>query len=301
MKAKQSHHTETRTRLDETHRDYKLLTRIEGAILNRAKGKEAFAIGVPKLLRQAIDEVIDSPRSRRFLMNELEKTEKTYLGTKIEILLRDYLQLERGGKGKMDVLIDGVEVDIKNTTGANWMIPTETVGHPCILIRTDETKAKCWFGLVVIRDEVLGEGRNRDGKGSISAAGRQHIHWMLYDQDYPPNFWESVPVSERERLLSPRGGTERLIGLFKQYLGVPFSRQTLISLAPQSDVMKRLRKNGGARDSLEKQGIALLSGDYHSSLIAALGLPPCRSGEFIAVKPSTEADIALLRTEGKLP
>ena len=287
------------TRLGETHRDYELLTRLEAAILRQAKGKERFEVAIPALLRQSIDEVIDTPRSRRFLFSDLEPTEKTYLGTKIEILLRNHLKLDPGLR--LDVLIDGVEVDIKNTSGRNWMIPKEAIGHPCILIRTDERRAKCWFGLVVIHAEILRLGLNQDKKSSISASNFQHIHWLLYEHDYPINFWEKVTPQVMKAVTAPRSGTGRLAELFRHFMRRPIERQVILALAPQKDTLKRLRKNGGARDKLQKEGIALLSGKYHSHIIAVLGLPECSPTEFISVKPSSEGDIALLRSSGELP
>ena len=47
-------------------------------------------------LREAFDEVIDGARTARYRIEQLEKTEKTYIGTKVEIVLRDGLELERG-------------------------------------------------------------------------------------------------------------------------------------------------------------------------------------------------------------
>lgn len=290
---------ELSTRLGESHRDYALLTRLEASILKQADGREKFDEDIPRLLRQAIDEVIDTPRSQRFLLSELEKTEKTYIGTKIEIVLRNHLDLPRGTK--LDVLIDGVEVDIKNTTAKNWMIPTEAVGHPCILIRADEKLAKCWFGLVVIRDEILRKGVNRDKKASISASSFQHVHWMLYQHDYPKNFWEDVSPQDLKKVTASHFGTQRLVALFSLYLGTPIPRQIVLSLAPQKDSLKRLRKNGGARDLLQKQGIALLSGKYHSQIISALGLPFCNADSFISMRPSKPHEIELLQTIGELP
>ena len=79
------------------------------------------AVGLPPLFRQAVDEVIDAPRTNRFTIGELEKTEKTYLGTKVEILLRDFLKLPKGKI--LDLSVDGVEVDIKNTMQRAWTIP----------------------------------------------------------------------------------------------------------------------------------------------------------------------------------
>ena len=41
--------------------------------------------------------------------SELEKTEKTYIGTKVEILVRDFFRLP---KGILDLTIDGLDVDV---------------------------------------------------------------------------------------------------------------------------------------------------------------------------------------------
>jgi hypothetical protein len=64
--------------------------------------------------------------------------------------------------------------------------------------------------------------------------------------------------------------------------------------------MKRLRRNGGARDSLARDGIALLSGSYDSALIEALRLPKCEKDEFISFRPTLQADKSLLRAAGQI-
>ena len=284
--------------LDKEHRDYELLTRLEKAIIHHAKGWERFSVDIPALLRQSIDEVIDAPRSRRFVIDALEKTEKTYLGTKVEILLRNHLDLDPGEI--LDVRIDGIEVDIKNTIGSSWMIPREAVGRPCILISTDEKRAKCSFGLVVAENDTLTRSKNQDGKGNISAEGKKNIHWMLKDADYPKNFWEGVSKAALKEITAPKGGTERLSLLFRTYQRVPIYRDVLLALAHQKDAMKRLRKNGGARDRLAKDGIALLSGKYNSALIAKLGLPQCGVNDFLSVKPSMAEEVTMLRGAGLL-
>ena len=169
--------------------DYALLTRIEASLYRHAGGPTAFNRDIPALLRQAIDEVIDTPRSRRFLVSELEKTEKTYIGTKVEILLRNHLGLEQGNV--LDLLIDDVEVDVKNTIKVTWTIPNEALGHPCILISANEETAKCSFGLIRIREDILNAGRNRDRKTTIKKEElRNNALWMLFDAPYPENFWQ---------------------------------------------------------------------------------------------------------------
>lgn len=190
--------------LDASHQDYGPLKRIEDKILQHAKGRERFNQDIPNLIRQAIDEVIDAARSKRFTLAELEKTEKTYIGTKMEILLRNHLGLERGRV--LDVLIDDVEVDIKNTIGSTWTIPKEAIGHPCILIQENEETSRCSFGLIVIREEVLNPGLNRDKKAAISIGALVHVHWLLRHAPYPRNFWEDIKPETRRAIMAPRGG-----------------------------------------------------------------------------------------------
>jgi hypothetical protein len=269
--------------LAESHADYALLTRLQQSMYASAGGRERFEEDIPAMLRQAIDEVIDTARSKRFTLSEIEKTEKTYLGTKIEILLRNTLGVERGAH--MDLIIDGVEVDVKNTIGATWTIPNEAIGHVCILISTNEPKALCSFGLIVIRPEILNLGRNRDGKTTIRKADLKHVHWILQNEPYPPNFWLGLEPHVRNAIVSPRGGTDRVAMLFRLCQSVPISRKIIVALAQQDDPMKRLRKNGGARDQLEVEGLVILSGKTQRKKIADLGLPFCRPDEFISCVP----------------
>ena len=76
------------------------------------------------MLRDCIDDVIMTAKTGRRSYEELEKTEKTYIGTRVEIELRALLRLR---KGRLDTVILGHDVDIKHTMGSNWMIPTEAV------------------------------------------------------------------------------------------------------------------------------------------------------------------------------
>ncbi len=257
------------------HQDYKLMKQLEEAILRHANGIDKFKEEIPRLFRQGIDEVIDSARSNRFTLDEIEKTEKTYIGTKIEILLRNHLNI---GKGKvLDLLIDGIETDIKNTISQNWTIPSEAMGHPCLLLKADEKKAICYFGIIVIRDEILNRGRNRDGKRTISKDGFKNIHWLLNGEPYPENFWQNLPSDLKQTFISPAGGTDRVAMLFRHIQGKPIPRNLILGLGQQEDPMRRLRKGGGARDSLRREGIAILSGKYDREVNSSARLARLRT------------------------
>lgn len=142
------------------HPDYVLLKSISDEIDRKAGGRAVLASEVPLMLRDCIDALINTPRTGRRDFNELEKVEKTFIGTHVEIVVRRFLRLE---KGLLDTVILGHDVDIKFTTGDNWTIPPEAYNHPCLIIAADEERSLCYMGLIVIRPEVMhgGAGRRR--------------------------------------------------------------------------------------------------------------------------------------------
>ncbi len=276
----------------DSSKDLNTAAKIEKAILKNVGGKSTLENEFPKMIRKALDEVIDTPRSGRLRLDQIEKTEKTYIGTKIEILFRNFIGFP---KGILDLNIDGMDVDIKNTVTGNWMIPQEAFGKPCILISADEKKALCNLGIFVAWPEYLSKGTNRDKKKSIPKSNFKYIHWLLFEQPYPKNIWEDADPLKVKKIFKPEGGTERLVQLFKEMQEVPISRTVIEGIAQQKDYMKRLRKNGGARDKLASEGIALLSGAYDKALIKKLGLPACSREEFISYQVKTAEDKKLLR------
>lgn len=284
--------------LQPNHPDAAALQPLAVALLKRAGGPAAFAADIPVIFRQAVDEVIDAPRTNRFTLVEVEKTEKTYLGTKVEILLRNHLKIPKGKI--LDLSIDGVEVDIKNTMGRNWTIPLESHGHAALLTRLNEVTAICDVGLVVVREEYLNPGVNRDAKRTISAAGFSNIWWLLRQHPYPPNFWEVLPLAERNAILDAGGGTARIAALFERIQRRPISRLQVQALAQQHDYMKRIRRNGGARDLLAPKGIALLWGQGDRAAIDALGLGPVSPDEFISITATTADQRELLVRSGHI-
>lgn len=279
------------------HPDFELLLGLKVSLENCSGGADALKQKLPLLFREAIDEVIDTPRSGRRLISELEKTEKTYIGTKLEILIRNFLGLP---KGLLDLEINGLDVDIKNTIGNNWMIPTEAIGKPCILVACNENVFRCYAGIFIAHFKNLSTSANKDSKRSVSAVGFENILWILNDAPYPPNFWASVEERDARYIMEPIkvGGSERLRRLFSKILNRPISRDVIQGVARQKDYMKRLRSNGGARDKLAREGIAILSGQYDSILIEALKLPHCGPDEFISVRADTEEVAMMLGAAG---
>jgi hypothetical protein len=281
-----------------SHPDHQALAPLVAAFIRASGGLARLTQEIPQIIRKAIDEVIDAPRTNRFTLAETEKTEKTYLGTKIEILLRSHLGLPKGKV--LDLSIAGVETDIKNTMGGNWTIPMEAFGHPCLLVKENEKTALCSVGIIIARDAYLNPGSNRDAKRSFSAAGLQNVWWILKDHPYPPNFFEQMPLRQQQAIMNAGGGTARLAALFETVQKKPISRMIVQAIAQQDDYMKRVRRNGGARDVLAPKGIAILWGTGDKGLIAKLNLGPVGPDEFISYRPTSPADIALLRAAGHI-
>ena len=279
------------------HRDHPLLAAIADDITRRAGGPLDLATRFAAMLRQCVDDVIMTPKTGRRSYDELEKTEKTYIGTRVEIELRAMLRLP---KGKLDTVILGRDVDIKNTMGSNWMIPTEAIDHPCILVAADEARAVCFLGLIVARPDYLTTGQNRDAKKSVSAQGFANIKWVLLDQPYPPNFWRQVQPDVIDRIFAGKSGNQRMAALFREVQQQPITRDVVQAVAQQQDFMRRIRSDNGrgTRDHLAREGILLLSGHYDAPLIAALGLPACSASEFVSYRPVSQAQVDMAARSG---
>lgn len=237
-------------------RDLILLRPVASAIERSAGGPEALAEAFPRLVRDAIDYVIDPVRTARTSVAELDNVEKTFLGLKVEHFLRDFLNVPRGVR---DLDIGGFDVDVKNTTASSWMIPRETYSEDgvCLLSRIDDSASRCSLGLIVARDEYLGK-ENRDKKRSVHKLGRTKIHWLLNRVPFTASHWSGLDMVRFCELRAHPGGSERAAIFFQENLGVRVNRRVVESLLhDQRDFMKRLRGNQGAKDILVPLGIEL--------------------------------------------
>jgi len=280
------------------HPDFPVLSGIEKAIYRQAKGEKALREKFPALLKDAIDFVLDPVRTARTAIKDLDNVEKTFIGLKVEHVLRDFLDVP---KGLRDLEIDGIDVDIKNTVGTTWMIPPETYRNeePCLLIAIADGEKQCWLGLMLARNEYLGSGGNRDGKRSVVTKGLNSILWLVEGVPLPLSRWDGIDMAKFRELRKLKGGSKRAAAFFRDNLWMPVHRSIIQSLLfDQNDYMKRVRGNGGARDILRKEAIALLSWTYHKELFRLFGLADSTKDDFIAIKGRTPKEIVLLREKG---
>lgn len=222
-----------------------------------------FLIAKPNLLnvvgqaiRRSFDEVIDGPRTGRYCVEDLEKTEKTYIGTKVENVLRAALNLERGYE--LDNLIVGHEVDTKFTVGSTWMIPEEAWGELCLLVTGDDNTGRCSMGILRMVPEVLTNKGNRDGKKSVSALGKGQITWLAQGP-MPRNFILDLPDATRNAIMSAGSGRQAIWNLFRNATGRLIPRAVIEQVAQQKDAAKRARE---AKAVLADEGIQVLCATY---------------------------------------
>ena len=230
-------------------------------------------------LRRSLDEVIDGMRTGRWSVDALEKTEKTYIGTKVEILFRFDFELEHGRM--LDTRIQGHEVDIKCTVLTDWMIPQEAIGQLCLLVKIDDKRSCFSIGVVRANRELLRIAPNRDKKLSISAEGKKAIRWLVQDGRLPTNFLAELSEEVRQKIFSQPSGQLRVNELFRSVQGRIIPRVAIETVARQKDPMKRMRD---ARKVLKAEGILVLGHQGNDPKLAkSRGYPVPKKGEAISL------------------
>ena len=278
--------------MDATHPDFAQLQRLRDAIVRKANGYDHLASAFPELVRDAIEYVIDPIRTGRTTIKELDNVEKTFVGLKVEHFIRDFLDVP---KGLRDLVIDGENVDVKNTIGASWMIPKETYDDvgPCLLISVADDSGRCWLGLMLARVAYLGQP-NRDLKRSVTVPGKKNIMWIIDGLAFPKSAWAGLDMDRFRELRTVKGGARRASLFFEENLERVINRRVVQSLLhDQKDYMKRLRVNGGARDLLARKEIELLSGLYDQDVLIKRGISGVGKDDFIAVSTSLAENAAI--------
>ncbi|MFF8327815.1 NaeI family type II restriction endonuclease [Rhodococcus qingshengii] len=241
------------------------------------------------VLRDTLDQLYDGQHTGRWNFSQLHKTEKTHMGTLVEINLHREFSFADGDV--TDYRIAGVEIDCKySMTHGGWTLPPEVIGHLALVVTSDDTKASWRAGIVRVETEWLNLGRNRDAKATLSKAGRDRIRWLWPDHGHlAPNLFLELEDETRNRIFNARAkrgdrhGQARTNELFRSVHGRIIRRAELATVAQQDDFMKRARSSGGARTILQPEGILVLGHQQDDPFVAsALGLPVPKKGEFVA-------------------
>ncbi|MBJ7330468.1 MAG: hypothetical protein JHC95_11270 [Solirubrobacteraceae bacterium] len=249
---------------------------------------------IANVLRETIDQLLDGERTGRWDWVTLHKTEKTHMGTLVEIGLHKEFEFTDGAA--MDYEIAGVDVDCKfSQQVGGWEIPPEAEGHICLVISANDDEAVWSAGLVRVSDEYLRVGRkpgtkgNRDGKRRLTDEGESRVTWLFERAPLPANLFLTLDDVTRERIFSARtgkrvSGQARLNELFRSVPGRVVRRAAVYTVAMQDDSMKRAR-DCRLENNLGKEGFLILGHQEQDPEVAdALGLPRPVKGQFVSVR-----------------
>lgn len=239
-------------------------------------------------IRQSFDEVFDGQRTGRYRLDQLSKVEKSYIGTKIEIVVQDEFGLERGRR--MDYLIVGEEVDAKwSMRSGGWMIPTEAIGELCLCLTADDDRSVFSVGLIRVDADRLTESRNKDSKGRLAPGSLAAMSWLAHEAELPENLLLHLQEATRDAVLDANlSGQRRINELFHRVQERIIRREVVLTVAKQDDGPKRVRD---ARKHLAQFDVVILGHqDEHPEVARALGLPVPRKGEWISVSVTDAAE-----------
>ncbi|MEU9236852.1 NaeI family type II restriction endonuclease [Streptomyces subrutilus] len=264
-------------------------------------------------LRDSLDELLDGQRTGRWAYQHLTKTEKTYLGTAVEVNLTREFAIDEGSD--LDWSIAGLDIDCKFSKDlGGWEIPMEMyrcadhgerggrANHPAVVIWMNDDTSEWAAGIVRITDERLrwkkerdaNGGRvrayNRDNKRKLSDGARSEVYWLWggLQIDLPTNLLLRLDAESRERILTASlpgrasSGQQRLNQLFREVQDRIVGRQTVLTVGQQDDSLKRARDT---RQPLRREGIVVLGHQgSHPHVARALGLPAPIKGEWISTR-----------------
>jgi hypothetical protein len=265
------------------------LDRVEARILARDPKGERFA----SVLRETYDQLYDGQRTGRYSWDELRKTEKTYMGTLVEINL--HRAFDFGDGIAMDYLIDGVDTDCKFSQKlGGWEIPPEAyeAGHICLVVWADDRESLWQAGLIRVADDpgLLGT-ENRDRKRKLTPQGESRIRWLYEQPGLPENLLLHIPEDIREKIMDATPpnrrrstGQQRINMLFRLVQRRLVNRASVLTVGRQKDALKRAR-DARQPQHLGKEGMLVLGHQENDPLVArALGLPLPTKGDFVSAR-----------------
>ncbi|MEU4557472.1 NaeI family type II restriction endonuclease [Actinoplanes sp. NPDC023936] len=237
-------------------------------------------------IREALDQIYDGQRTGRWDYTQLLKTEKTHVGTLVEIWLQREFGFDDGED--LDYRIAGVDVDCKWSLNLyDWEIPQEMYSRGdkiALVVWANEYTARWASGLIRISEDVLRPlGRQRDGKRRLNDRGRDRILWVSPGADLVKNTLLHISDPKKIELIAyaARGQTA-VTNLFRELTGELINRATVLTAAQQVDSAKRVRD---ARKKLQREGIVIF-GHYapHPRMAAELELPAPTLGRFVSIR-----------------
>ena len=166
------------TRRQRTH-DSTVLAFLEQRILQVVGGRASLERELPMIARQAIEEVVDWPRTGRRSTDELNSAERAYLGTKLEILFKHWLGA--GIAETPDMGADSIGVGIKHVFGTRCWISRARVEHPLLVIQTELVRSRISLAAIVARSSRVSLNPRRAALDKRAANSECSVRWLCTD------------------------------------------------------------------------------------------------------------------------
>lgn len=253
------------------------LDRVVGWFRAQSRMTERFGDAI----RQGFDETFDGQRTGRYTLSQLSKVEKTYIGTKIEIVVQAEFGLQRGQR--LDYLVAGEDVDAKwSKKSGGWMIPTEAVGELCLCMTADDDRSVFSVGIVRAGEASLRTSKNKDQKRQLNPGGIASMSCLVEDGELVENLLLHLDEASRSAILDCNlSGQKRVNQLFLRVHGRLIHREVVLTVAQQDDGPKRVRDT---RKYLQSEGIIVLGHQgNHPRIAEGLGIRIPPKGSWIAV------------------
>ncbi|MGA5305392.1 NaeI family type II restriction endonuclease [Nucisporomicrobium flavum] len=254
------------------------------AVVSELKTLDPHGALTAQVFRDTFDQIYDGQRTGRYSIDRLAKTERTHIGTLVEINIQRRFRYADGKD--LDFAIAGHDVDAKYSMRfGGWMIPVEAQGKLCMLIHADDNRALWSLGVIRASLERL-NAPNRDLKRTIQNSCLADAVWLFRDAPLPENTILRLPAADQAAIASVPPGKYRVAELMRRAEGRVVNRSSIEATAQQKDSMKRVRTNGGAADVLAKEGYLLLGGTRVAAqqVAALLELPVPAPGNFVPVR-----------------
>lgn len=240
------------------------------------------------VIRRTFDQIYDGRNTGRYRLDQLSKTEKTHIGSLIEINLRgEFSDLFQDGR-KLDFQVDGIDIDCKfSITFGGWMIPREAVNELLLVCTANDEKSEWGIGVIRAAESRLNLGQNQDAKRSLRSASKSDVDWMFFGEPLPENILLHLDREVVDQILNPTiSGQKRVNELLRRVTNRAIPRGTIATVAQQDDYMKRVRAHGGATTQLAKEGYLVIGGTYetHREIARQLGATVPGRGETVSVR-----------------
>jgi hypothetical protein len=231
-------------------------------------------------IRNAIDEVVDGPRTGRWSLDALSNPEKTYVGIKLEIIVKAALGVP--GSTEQDAEIAGHHVNIKWSKSLAWMIGPENINSICLGLGTTRDGRRFSVGLFRATSARL-RAENRDKKRSLTAKSyKDDVRWIVHNEVMLRNFVESLPASTRNAIFAEKSAQGRITKLITLVQGIPIPREAFYTVAlDKRDPMRRLRRDKYRTGHLG--GMKVFSASYGREELARRGFTNVPKDHFISL------------------